>query len=218
MIQSTSSRRLATTAILGTAAASSGHAAIITGSPNVELDNRNEALFIDLDTSDNFSQSDTTGKDFSLRFYNNVDFYQSTEQAKGRVDRQNSGSSWSAIVSGSDELARYASGDTLTGTFVNFTAWTEFDDANSGGNWDGFTGVAYMGFTWNGEKGWVEIDYNAGNPSGGSMTVLSYAWGSAGEITQAGVNPIPEPGAAGAVAALLAGSAVAYQRRKKKSA
>lgn len=108
------------------------------------------------------------------------------------------------VFTGEGGIARFTSGAPLptVGSSSASTANTEGSSGN--GPWGGFTGIAYLGFEKAGNRGWLELDHQAGTPDG-SVEVLSYAYGSEGEITKAGV--VPEPAHSAALCALLAGTA-----------
>lgn len=209
------------------------NAAIISGAINTTLDANNSELFLDLDTGA-FGETSAAvpGFDISFRFYSGTYIYNGPYadygpyHAKAAVssiaDSPLNQTSLTESGGNSSSLDRFAYGDALVGG-GNQSSNTE--DSQGAGDWGGFTGIAYLAFSKvavsdpliGGEfqPGWIELDYQAGFP-GGSIEVRSFAWGTAGEITNAGEGAvIPEPAHTAAFCALLAGGAAFYRKRRR---
>lgn len=170
---------------------------------DVDLDTNLESVYIDVDNG-SFSQIDFAGQDLRILFRSG----DTNNDAKAEFTGSNG---LTILESGgyANYADRFSYGDPLVGTGDNFSPTeSEYNQ----GDWAGFTGIAYLGFDKDGHKGWVELDYQAGAP-GGNVLVRSFAYGTEGEITEAGV--VPEPAHAAAVCALLAGSAAAFRRRRR---
>lgn len=192
-----------TTAAAGSFGATLAHAAIINAAINIDLSSNDSSVYIDVDTG-NFSISEIAGQDIKITFLDDGFPY----HAKASVDTYNGLS----VFETGNYADRFTYGATLTGTGDG--SFTQTESAPFGiGGWGGLpTGIAYLGFDKSGNKGWVELDYQAAAP-GGSVEVRSFAYGTAGEITDAGV--VPEPANAAAICALLAGSAAVFSRRRR---
>lgn len=196
---------LFTSTAIGAIGVSHVDADIFTSMLNVDLDANGEEVFIDVDTGA-FSQSSFTGQDLQITFLEKASY----------DDKANlSGSNGLTILDSAAPVSyadRFSFGDSLVGT-GDSSVLTE--DQYGNGDWGGFTGIAYAGFDKDGYKGWVELDYQPNDTveGAGNVLVRSFAYGSAGEITEAGV--VPEPAHAAAVCALLAGSAAVFSRRRR---
>jgi len=189
-----------TTAVAGSFGATLANAVIINAAINIDLSSNGSSVYIDVDTG-NFSTSEIAGQDIKITF---IDV--GTYHAKASVDTYNGLN----VIDSGNFADRFTYGATLTGTGDN-SAQTESPFEGTG-DWGGFTGIANLGFDNSGNKGWVELDYQAAAP-GGSVEVRSFAYGTAGEITDAGV--VPEPANAAAICALLAGSVAVFSRRRR---
>lgn len=193
-----------TTAAAGSFGATLAHAAIINAAINIDLSSNDSSVYIDVDTG-NFSTSEIAGQDIKITFLaSGSDSFHS----KASVDTYNG----LTVIDSGDFADRFAYGATLTGFGDDIVNTENYDGT---GDWGGFNGIAYLGFYRrdnSGGKAWVELDYQAAAP-GGSVEVRSFAYGTAGEITNAGV--VPEPANAAAICALLAGSAAVFSRRRR---
>ena len=188
-----------TTAVAGSFGATLANATIINAAINIDLSSNGSSVYIDVDTG-NFSTSEIAGQDIKITF---IDY---GYHAKASVDTYNG----LTVIDSMNYANRFTYGATLTGTGNNYAITEEYYYGT--GNWGGFTGIANLGFDNSGNKGWVELDYQAAAP-GGSVEVRSFAYGTAGEITDAGV--VPEPANAAAICALLAGSVAVFSRRRR---
>lgn len=200
-----------TSTAIGAISASHADAAIYTAMLNIDLDADGESVYIDVDTGA-FSQSSFTDQDLQISFSD-------SEKASYHDQAWLGGTDGLTILESAldnNTADRFSYGDALVGTGDN-SSDTEFPNGGTG-DWAGFTGIAYAGFDKDGHKGWVELDYQPDDTSteAGNILVRSFAYGSNGEITEAGV--VPEPAHAAAICALLAGSATAFSRRRNRRA
>lgn len=198
-----------TSTAIGAISASHADAAIYTAMLNIDLDDYGESVYIDVDTGA-FSQSSFTDQDLEIRF-----FEKANNHDGARLEGTDGLTILESALPNNNSADRFSYGDALVGTGDNYSG-TEFSDGT--GDWAGFTGIAYAGFDKDGHKGWVELDYQPDDTTteAGNILVRSFAYGSNGEITEAGV--VPEPAHAAAICALLAGSATAFSRRRNRRA
>ncbi|MEM0965462.1 MAG: hypothetical protein AAGJ81_04870 [Verrucomicrobiota bacterium] len=197
--------------------AASSQAVVSMGDINVVLDTTDDGVWLDVLTGAFFTSdpNDNTQFDLDILFRDGnaviSDFHAKADLGVATNDTQ--------IIVGPDaagtSVKRFGHGEVISG---EESAGSETENPSGVGNWGGFTGIAYVGFTHRSpttsqqEFGWLELDYQAGNP-GGSITVRSFAYGDEGETARAGL--IPEPARAGSVAALLAGGAAFFSRRRR---
>lgn len=198
-----------TSTAIGAISASHADAAIYTAMLNIDLDDYGESVYIDVDTGA-FSQSSFTDQDLEIGFFEKANLHDLAQ-----LDGTDGLTILESALPYNNSADRFSYGDALVGTGDN-SSDTEFSDGT--GDWAGFTGIAYSGFDKDGHKGWVELDYQPDDTTteAGNILVRSFAYGSNGEITEAGV--VPEPAHAAAICALLAGSATAFSRRRNRRA
>lgn len=143
--------------------------------------------------------------DFQFRLYG--------EMGGGATEKPyvTAGNSWQVQYSGG-YVERLDLNETLGGSFTT----SAYLKDHTSGEWynDAAGTIGYISIlnSSTGVSGWIGIDYD---DVANTITLDSYAIGTAGEITLAGV---PEPSQTAAIGALLAGSAVLYSRRRRKTA
>ncbi len=82
------------------------------------------------------------------------------------------------------------------------------------GLWAPDGSINYAGFQDTASNyGWAEISYNVDK----SVTLYGFAYNSTGQDIRAGQTVVPEPGAAGIIGAVVAGSAAAWAARRKRA-
>ncbi len=165
--------------------------------------------YLDIDDG-SFLPGDSTDAEISIRFRSGGS---SADHGKAEISGTLS-SSTSILLSGS-YVAYFGFGDTLSGVSSNPGSAHDTESNIGGGAWSAVSGTGYVGFSRGGNLGWIELNYNPSTGGSGSIEVVSFAWDGASGITLAGV-PVPEPAAAGAIMSLLAGSAAAFGRRRRR--
>ena len=124
---------------------------------------------------------------------------------------------WGVAVnsSGGSYTRRYNYGASLDFTFTK-TVNSSILEVFGTGEWEAQTGAStsYLGVKnlTDQREVWIGIRYN---DAANSMTIESFAVAPGAANMSAGQVAIPEPAEAGALMALLAGSAAVYQRRRK---
>lgn len=160
-------------------------------------------LYIDLETGA-FGSTAGSVPDFDVRVY-----FEAYEAETPAI--QMSGT-WDLAFQSPGYALRYSFGDTLSFGTVSNLGYLEY---YGGGPWQGGTGgdVDYVAFRSAGtsRNAWMGIVYD---DAGDTLTVQSFATAPDSVPLTAGAA-IPEPAEAGALMALLAGSAAVYNRRRK---
>lgn len=163
-----------------------------------------DTLFIDFDNGAIQLNGTLPGAaDIKLRFVNSSYQYINTQNA----------SFWRVAADGSYFSVRYAYGAAMNLASVENLGYLEFE---GGGNWVGDTGAttAYLGLRDinDSREAWIGIRFN---DAGDTITVTDFAVAPGADNMTAGLTPVPEPAATGAVMALLAGCAGLYHRRRE---
>jgi hypothetical protein len=202
-----------TTSAAALVAAPSAFGVITTAVFNQELPNSTN-YYLDLDGGTLSTSS--LNSEIGIEFYDgsNASGFGSGYHGKARVFQATLGSNVAFFTDTSNFLARFALGEQLDAPNAQSSAYTE-DFGTGNGGWGGFVGTAYFGFNRGSGQGWVELDYDGGFNGSGSIEVVSFAYNSDGPLT---AGQVPEPASTAAVAALLAGSAALYKRRRGRKA
>ena len=161
-------------------------------------------LYIDLETG-SFGSTASAVPGFDMRVY--FEAYEAETPVIQMVG------TWDLSSVSPGYAVRYSFGDTLAFTTVSNLGYLEY---YGGGPWQGGTGggVGYVAVSSAGTSriGWVGINYD---DAGDTMTVESFATAPDSVSLTAGAA-VPEPAHAGVMMARLAGSAVVYQRRRRR--
>jgi hypothetical protein len=160
-------------------------------------------LYIDLETG-SFGSTASSVPSFDVRVY--FEAYEAETPAIQMVG------TWDMSYQAPGYAVRYNFGSTLSFSNLSNLGYLEY---YGGGPWQGGTGggVDYVAFRSAGtsRNGWMGINYN---DAGDTITVTSFATAPDSVSLTAGAA-VPEPAHAGLVMALLAGSTVVYQRRRR---
>ena len=202
--------RLARTALpaapLALAAIPSAHAAIIYTNPTDTTTTGTSILYLDMGASGaggSISGNANIDADFAL-----LSFSAGKPVLYGLVS-----SSHGFSATGNLEK-NFQLNDTIGGTadlsagFINYLG---ANDANWAAGTKGYLGVQFDAVTAGTVYGWIQVSYN----SDLSLTVYDFAYQSDGSAIAAGATSVPEPAATTALAALLAGSAALYAKRRQ---
>jgi len=109
---------------------------------------------------------------------------------------------------------KFSSGSPIDGS--SFTVGPSlYLSKNGHGPWAADGTVGYLGVQVQGSDfGWIEVSYNTDS----TLTLISAAYDNTGAPIAAGATSVPEPAESAALAALLAGSLLAFKARQRRKA